>query len=150
MADRVTEEESVAHQLVQRAIGEEVEGTTFDRPPAAEGLAVHRSCGLRAPPAVRPEPVEILDLDEEVHGQSGPACAPAAGPDRVVVFAEGDMAGHRLAEAQPYGTAGPAAHRTTRDCVVVSKDSANRSASAAMVRLGLTPTGPGMTDPSAT
>src|SRR4051812_13691936 len=78
---------------------------------------------------------------------TGSPLAAGDGAARVVAFAERHVAEHLLGEADGgcHAAGAPAARRSGSRMW-----SAKRSASAAMVKLGFGPVGPGMTEPSAT
>ena len=147
MADAVPEEQPVEHMfdLGVFLLDEEVEDTPLHRQPAAEGVAFHPPPGLRRAVRVGREPVEVVYLDGEMYHQTHIVRASLPGATLVVALTEGDVSRHLFCEAD----AGAATHPFLFP-FVSSNRSAKRSATAAMVRLGLAPTGPGMTEPSAT
>ena len=102
---------------------------------------------MRAGVAARvgPEAVDVVDHDREVELQRPGAVALGHGAAQEVLLPERDVAEHLLGETD----AGHVAAASLAG-VVSRMRSAKRSASAAIVKLGLGPTGPGMTEPSAT
>ncbi len=132
--------QAVAHAQVEGVglLDEKVEAPIVDGQATAELAALEPPAGPGLVLGVRDEPVEVGDLDVEVDLRR-PSGTPA-GEQRLVEVGlrEGDPPGHLLGEGDP-------AHQARS--IIRSE---NRSARAAMVRLGFGPTGPGITDPSAT
>ena len=146
MADGVPEVEPVEHMLDLGVflLDEEVEDSPLHREPAAEDLALRPPCGLLRAARVGLEPGEIDYFDGEMDLQSRIVRAAFPGAKFEITLPEGDVAFHLFCEAD----ASAAVHLFVFP-FVSSNLSAKRSATAAMVRLGLAPTGPGMTEPSA-
>ena len=115
------------------------------RPPA-ERVAVQVADGAGSAQRIGAEALDVGHLDREVEHQRAGAVAVGIGAAVVVGLAERDVAEHLLGEADGRGHAA-AASATARSGS--SMWSAKRSASAAIVKLGFGPTGPGMTEPSA-
>ena len=147
-ARAIAQEEAVEHAPAARirSAHEEVEAAVVGLEPPAEGRTMDRA---REPGrALRPvqEAVQVVDCDRDV-GRAACALAAAGDHGRVVVArVEGDRPAHVLAETQVWSRSRHHA-RPERPSRIPS---ATRSAKAAIVKLGLTPTGPGIAAPSAT
>ena len=112
---------------------------------AAELRTVHRSEEARPAEAVTLKGVQVVDLDPEVRGAAVPGATPRDQPRVVVADLERDPAVHALREAEIRRVR--AGHRSFSFLRIPSE---TRSAKAAIVKLGFTPTGPGIAAPSAT
>src|SRR3954454_13246313 len=147
VADAVAEPQPVEHVLDARLdVHEQVEPALLDRQPPAQRVALQVADGGGGPQRVVGEALHVLHLDREVELQRGRVLAAGDGATRVVGLAEGDVAEHLLGEADGrcHVAAASAARRSGSRMW-----SAKRSASAAMVKLGFGPVGPGITEPSA-
>ena len=126
-------EQAVAHLAPARPAGrhEQVEAALGDRHPLAQAVAVDPAGARRLVLVVGEEALDVVDVEVEVEG------ARRALPPALVVVGgvERHAPAHRLRPVQ---------------CAHTSISSAIRSPRAAMVMLGLTPTGPGRIDPSDT
>ena len=126
-------EQAVAHLAPARAVGgdEQVEGPLGDRHALAEAVAVDPAAARRLVLVVGEEALDVVDLEVELE-RAGRALPPAL---VVVGGVERHAPAHRLRPLQ---------------CAHASSSFAIRSPRAAMVMLGLTPTGPGRIEPSET
>ena len=146
VADAVAEVQPVEHVLDARSrVDEQVEVALLDRQPAAERIAVHVADRPRGAQRVVGEAVDVGHLDREPEQQVLGPVAAGLGAARVVGLAEGDVSEHLLGEAD--GGHEAAASAACRSGSMIW--SAKRSASAAIVKLGFGPVGPGITEPSA-
>src|SRR6185369_15386448 len=92
------------------------------------------------------EALDVVDFDRQVEHERARAVARRLGAAIEVGLTEGHVAEHLLGEADGCGHAAAASAARWSGS---SMWSAKRSARAAIVKLGLGPTGPGMIEPSA-
>src|SRR5512133_2777140 len=147
VADAVAEPQPVEHALdAGLGVDEEVEDAALDRQLAAQRVAAQVADRARLTQRIGAEALDVRDLDGQVEHERAGAVAVGLGPAVEVGLAEGDVPQHLLGEADGCGHAAAASAGRWSGSSMLS---AKRSARAAMVKLGLGPTGPGMIEPSA-
>ena len=142
----IAEEQPVEHASAARAGGgrEQRELAVLGLEAATELREVDRAEEPRAAQGTALEALEVVDLDIEPRRAAAMGAAAGDQPGVVVAHVEREPAPHALAEVQ-IRSGGGARHGS---CPAIP--SATRSAKAAIVKLGFTPTGPGIAAPSAT
>src|SRR5512133_1699702 len=147
VAHAVAEPQPVEHALdAGLGVDEEVEDAALDRQLAAQRVAAQVADRARLTQRIGAEALDVRDLDGQVEHQCARAVAGGLGPPVEVGLAERDVSQHLLGEADGCGHAAAASAARWSGSSMLS---AKRSARAAIVKLGLGPTGPGMTEPSA-
>ena len=140
----------VDHRFLVRVVPDaEVKRTPLDRQLSAESVAPHPAAGLGSVVRARDRPVQVakrnVELERQLHTALTSFLSPRLCAALVLVFAKCEVPLHLFGKTEADGS-GSWRHRRRLSI----RCSAKRSPSAAMVKLGFAPTGPGITEPSAT